>query len=87
MPPAGKAHARLVRAFREAGAVGKDNAKSLDEIGAKLTPFLRSRLFSMPLRINVARKWIVKVGENYYLEEKYSRLPIEKFIDLFKKDK
>jgi len=86
MPPVGRAHMRLVRAFRETGAVGKDNAKSLDEIGAKVPKFIRSRLFKMPLRIEVARKWIVKVGDKFYLEEKYSKFPIEKLIDKFKKD-
>ena len=83
--PAGGAHIRLIKAFRKAGAVGKDNAKTLDEIGAFLPPFFRARLFNIPLRINVRRKWIIKEGNKFYLVEKYSKFPIEKFFDMFKR--
>ncbi len=65
-------HANLVKAFRNSGAVGEENAKSLKEIGIKMDQVLKMHLL---------RKMVVAEGEKYYLVEKYSKLPIEKLMD------
>jgi hypothetical protein len=85
MSAAAMVHVRLVKAFRAAGAVGKGNGKTLAEIGVHVPPIARARLFRMPLRMHVRRKWIIKEGDKFYLVEKYNKLPIEKLFDLFKK--
>lgn len=68
---------RLIGKFKEAGAVGEGNAKSLDEIGIKMDLVLKAFL---------SRKMVIADGEKYYLDEKYSKFPIEKLMDLFKGD-
>ena len=68
-------HAKLVKAFNNAGAVGEGNAKSLDEIGIKM---------DRVLKMHLSRKMVVADGDKYYLVEKYSKLPIEKLMDFFK---
>jgi len=67
--------AKLIRAFNNAGAVGKGNAKSLDEIGIKMNQILKFYL---------NRKMVIADGDKYYLVEKYSKRPIEKFLDFIK---
>jgi len=68
-------HAKLIRAFNNAGAVGKGNAKSLDEIGIKMNQVLKVHLY---------RKMVIADGDKYYLVEKYSKRPIEKLMDFIK---
>lgn len=74
-PIIARQHKQLVDAFTKAGAVGESNAKPLDEIGIKL---------NRVLKLHIARKTIVSIGDKYYLDIKYSKLPIEKLLDLFK---
>jgi len=81
-----KINIKLFATFRESGAVGEENAKTLDEIGSSLTPFMQKRLFNKPLKMQIAGKRIFNIGDKYYLAEKYSKLPIEKLLDMFKSE-
>lgn len=77
---------RLIRAFKEAGAVGEENAKTLDEIGMTLPTFMRKRLFNIPLKVQLSRERIFTCGDKYYLAEKYSKFPIEKLVEAIKRE-
>ena len=53
-------HRKLMQVFRDAGAIGQLNAKTLDEIGIKMSPNLRA---------HITRKWIIADGDKYYLPD------------------
>ena len=53
-------HRKLMKALRDAGAIGKPNAKTLDEIGIKMTP---------NLKLHVASKQVLVDDDKYYLAE------------------
>ena len=53
-------HKKLMQLFRDAGAVGESNAKTLDEIGMQMSPNLKA---------HITRKWVISNGDKYYLPE------------------
>lgn len=66
---------RVLKSFRELGAIGPANAKSAVELGINNIHLERA------LNHFVENGWIVQEGDNYYLEEKYKDSLLKRLFD------